>query len=64
MSRLEFENTEWTRNATDLMLMNPAADRDCESCDGYGVVDEGGMFGCILKNCPDCYNKKFNINEI
>lgn len=57
MTRKEFEATKWKMHKFDGLPVNPNADPECKTCDGYGIVDDG-FVGCLLVNCPDCWKPR------
>ena len=58
MTREEFEASEVKMHPVDGMNYKPAAQPDCKTCRGMGIVDAGELTGCILVICPDCWRKR------
>jgi hypothetical protein len=55
-------NNEWILD-WDGYWKNPNANPNCQTCHGYGVVDTGCNYGCILDNCPTCCGPGSSLDD-
>lgn len=44
----------WEINPADGLPRDVKADPNCPVCNGYGVIDSGTDYGCVLVPCPRC----------
>ena len=52
-----FEKTAW-KIGSDGLWLNPNADLNCKKCNGFGVLDDGGLAGAIFINCKYCWKNE------
>jgi hypothetical protein len=64
--RKAFEATPWKKDDKGAPV-NPAADPDCLTCDGFGVTERRSVVGERFEgfeNCPHCWVKQMTIEEL